>query len=78
MASSVVLLLPLSSAFVQSVLSMPYDEAVELAAHAKSDGLVCRVAPFCEGGDRAWQARDARGRECRCLVNKDSSMMKKV
>jgi hypothetical protein len=61
-----------------SPLSMPYDEAAELAAHAESDGLVCRVAPFCEGGDRAWQARDARGRECRCLVNKDSSMMKKL
>ncbi|KAL3784966.1 hypothetical protein ACHAW5_010418 [Stephanodiscus triporus] len=65
------------------VLSMPYDEAAELASHAESEGfsclgtwghgecvrlgreltnrdLVCRVVPFCEGGDRAWQARDAR------------------
>ena len=65
------------------VLSMPYDEAAELAAHAESEGfsclgtwgheecvrfgrqlqnrdIVCRVVPFCEGGDRAWQARDAR------------------
>ena len=32
------------------VLLMPYDEATELAAHAKSDGLVCRVMPFCKGG----------------------------
>ncbi|KAL3773831.1 hypothetical protein ACHAW5_009454 [Stephanodiscus triporus] len=32
------------------VLLMPYDEAMELAAHAESDGLVCRVMPFCEGG----------------------------
>jgi hypothetical protein len=65
------------------VLSMPYDEAAELSAHAESEGfsclgtwgheeclrfgrelqnrdIVCRVVPFCEGGDRAWQARDAR------------------
>jgi len=68
------------------VLAMPYDEAVELASHAESEGfsclgtwgheeclrlgrqlrnrdIVCRVVPFCEGGDRAWQARDAAARE---------------
>ncbi len=65
------------------VLSMPYDEAAELAAHAEKEGfsclgtwgyqecirlgkqlqnrdLVCRVVPYCEGGDRAWQARNMR------------------
>ena len=65
------------------VLSMPYDEAAELAAHAEKEGfsclgtwshdecirygrqlqnrdVICRVVPFCEGGDRAWQARNAR------------------
>mmetsp|Transcript_32893 Transcript_32893/g.59320 ORF Transcript_32893/g.59320 Transcript_32893/m.59320 type:complete len:198 (-) Transcript_32893:123-716(-) len=64
------------------VLSMPYDESAELAAHAEKEGfsclgtwnheeclrlanqlqnrdLVCRVVPFCEGGDRSWQARNA-------------------
>jgi len=64
------------------VLSMPYDEAAELASHAEQEGfsclgtwgheeclrlgkqlqqrdIVCRVVPFCEGGDRAWQARNA-------------------
>lgn len=64
------------------VLQMPYDEAAELASHAKTEGfsclgtwnhdeclklgkqlqqrdLICRVVPFCEGGDRAWQARNA-------------------
>ena len=66
------------------VLSIPYDEAAELVAHAEAEGfsclgtwghgecvrlagelqtrdLVCRVVPFCEGGDRAWQARKAEG-----------------
>lgn len=64
------------------VLSMPYDEAAELASHAEKEGFSClgtwgheeclrlgkqlqqrdlvvRVVPFCEGGDRAWQARKA-------------------
>ncbi|KAL7531297.1 hypothetical protein ACHAWF_003710 [Thalassiosira exigua] len=64
------------------VLSMPYDEAAELAAHAEKEGfsclgtwshdecvrlggqlqnrdIVCRVVPYCEGGDRSWQARNA-------------------
>mmetsp|Transcript_17791 Transcript_17791/g.29128 ORF Transcript_17791/g.29128 Transcript_17791/m.29128 type:complete len:222 (+) Transcript_17791:3-668(+) len=64
------------------VLQMPYDEAAELASHAKTEGfsclgtwnhdeclklgrklqqrdLICRVVPFCQGGDRAWQARNA-------------------
>lgn len=64
------------------VLSMPYDEAAELASHAEQEGFSClgtwghdecvrlggqlqqrdlsvRVVPFCEGGDRAWQARKA-------------------
>jgi len=66
------------------VLQMPYDEAAELASHAKTEGfsclgtwnhdeclklgkqlqqrdLICRVVPFCEGGDRAWQARKVEG-----------------
>ena len=65
------------------VLSMPYDEAAELASHAKDEGfsclgtwayqecirlgkqlrngdVVCRVVPYCEGGDRAWQARNMK------------------
>ncbi|KAL7476040.1 hypothetical protein ACHAW6_001926 [Cyclotella cf. meneghiniana] len=64
------------------VLGMPFDDAAELARHAKAEGfsclgtwshaeclrlggllqqrdIVCRVVPFCEGGDRPWQARDA-------------------
>ena len=68
------------------VLQMPYDEAAELASHAKTEGfsclgtwnheecqrlgkqlqnrdLVCRVVPFCQGGDRAWQARNAESGE---------------
>ncbi|KAK1741160.1 hypothetical protein QTG54_008412 [Skeletonema marinoi] len=68
------------------VLRMPYDEAAELASHAKTEGfsclgtwnhdeclklgkqlqqrdLICRVVPFCQGGDRAWQARNAESGE---------------
>jgi hypothetical protein len=68
------------------VLSMPFDEAAELAAHAEKEGfsclgtwsheecvrlggqltnrdIVCRVVPFCEGGDRSWQARNAEDKD---------------
>mmetsp|Transcript_31078 Transcript_31078/g.53130 ORF Transcript_31078/g.53130 Transcript_31078/m.53130 type:complete len:195 (+) Transcript_31078:205-789(+) len=37
-----------------------HDECVRLAGQLQNRDIVCRVVPFCEGGDRAWQARDAR------------------
>mmetsp|Transcript_24621 Transcript_24621/g.53083 ORF Transcript_24621/g.53083 Transcript_24621/m.53083 type:complete len:205 (+) Transcript_24621:110-724(+) len=35
------------------------EECVRLAGQLQNRDLVCRVVPFCEGGDRAWQARNA-------------------
>lgn len=37
-----------------------HDECVRLGGQLQNRDLVCRVVPFCEGGDRAWQARDAK------------------
>ncbi|KAL9180318.1 hypothetical protein ACHAXT_008288 [Thalassiosira profunda] len=38
-----------------------HGECVRLAGALQNRDLVCRVVPFCEGGDRAWQARKAEG-----------------
>lgn len=34
-------------------------ECTRLGTQLQNRDLVCRVVPFCEGGDRAWQARNA-------------------
>jgi len=34
-------------------------ECLELGTQLRNRDLVCRVVPFCEGGSRSWQARDA-------------------
>jgi hypothetical protein len=34
-----------------------HDECTTLAGQLQNRDIVCRVVPFCEGGDRAWQAR---------------------
>jgi hypothetical protein len=36
-----------------------HEECLRLATQLQQRDLVCRVVPFCEGGDRAWQARNA-------------------
>lgn len=33
------------------------EECIRLGKQLQNRDLVCRVVPFCEGGDRAWQAR---------------------
>lgn len=37
-----------------------HEECVTLGKQLQNRDLVCRVVPFCQGGDRAWQARDAK------------------
>jgi len=37
-----------------------HEECVRLGKDLQNRDLVCRVVPFCEGGDRAWQARNAK------------------
>eukprot|EP00584_Thalassiosira_punctigera_P010076 CAMPEP_0172545032 /NCGR_PEP_ID=MMETSP1067-20121228/15060_1 /TAXON_ID=265564 ORGANISM="Thalassiosira punctigera, Strain Tpunct2005C2" /NCGR_SAMPLE_ID=MMETSP1067 /ASSEMBLY_ACC=CAM_ASM_000444 /LENGTH=198 /DNA_ID=CAMNT_0013331703 /DNA_START=50 /DNA_END=643 /DNA_ORIENTATION=- len=37
-----------------------HGECVRLGRQLQNRDLVCRVVPFCEGGDRSWQARDAK------------------
>lgn len=34
-------------------------ECMRLGRQLQNRDIVCRVVPFCEGGDRAWQARSA-------------------
>lgn len=34
------------------------EECIRLGKQLQNRDLVCRVVPFCEGGDRAWQARN--------------------
>ena len=36
-----------------------HEECLRLANQLQNRDLVCRVVPFCEGGDRSWQARKA-------------------
>ena len=40
-----------------------HEECVRLGRQLRNRDIVCRVVPFCEGGDRAWQARDAAARD---------------
>ena len=35
-----------------------HEECQRLGKQLQNRDLVCRVVPFCEGGDRAWQARN--------------------
>jgi len=37
-----------------------HDECLRLGKQLQNRDLICRVVPFCEGGDRAWQARNAK------------------
>uniref|UniRef100_A0A7S4J4Z4 Uncharacterized protein n=1 Tax=Odontella aurita TaxID=265563 RepID=A0A7S4J4Z4_9STRA len=37
------------------------EECLELGRQLQLRDLQCRVVPFCEGGGRGWQARDASG-----------------
>ena len=39
-----------------------HEECQRLGKQLQNRDLVCRVVPFCEGGDRAWQARNMYGR----------------
>jgi len=39
----------------------PREECVTLGRQLQRRDLVCRVVPFCEGGQRGWQAKDASG-----------------
>ena len=36
-----------------------HEECLRLAGQLQNRDIVCRVVPFCEGGDRSWQARNA-------------------
>ena len=36
-----------------------HEECLKLGGQLRQRDIVCRVVPFCEGGDRSWQARDA-------------------
>ena len=36
-----------------------HEECQRLGNQLQNRDIVCRVVPFCEGGDRAWQARKA-------------------
>ena len=36
-----------------------HEECLKLGRQLQNRDLVCRVVPFCEGGDRSWQARKA-------------------
>ena len=40
-----------------------HDECLKLGAQLQQRDLICRVVPFCQGGDRAWQARNAESGE---------------
>mmetsp|Transcript_26004 Transcript_26004/g.47157 ORF Transcript_26004/g.47157 Transcript_26004/m.47157 type:complete len:200 (-) Transcript_26004:199-798(-) len=37
-----------------------HEECLRLGKQLQERDLICRVVPFCEGGDRAWQARNAK------------------
>ena len=36
------------------------EECIRLGKQLQQRDLICRVVPFCEGGDRAWQARNMK------------------
>mmetsp|Transcript_22109 Transcript_22109/g.53565 ORF Transcript_22109/g.53565 Transcript_22109/m.53565 type:complete len:202 (-) Transcript_22109:357-962(-) len=37
-----------------------HEECQRLGKQLQNRDLICRVVPFCEGGDRAWQARNMK------------------
>lgn len=37
-----------------------HEECVRLGKELTNRDIVCRVVPYCEGGDRGWQARNAK------------------
>jgi hypothetical protein len=37
----------------------PHEECVSLGKQLQVRDIVCRVVPYCEGGQRGWQAKDA-------------------
>ncbi|KAL7535111.1 hypothetical protein ACHAXR_010141 [Thalassiosira sp. AJA248-18] len=37
-----------------------HEECLRLGKQLQNRDVICRVVPFCEGGDRAWQARNAK------------------
>jgi hypothetical protein len=37
-----------------------HEECVRLGRQLQNRDVICRVVPYCEGGDRPWQARNAR------------------
>jgi hypothetical protein len=39
----------------------PREECLTLGRQLQIRDLVCRIVPFCEGGQRGWQAKDADG-----------------
>lgn len=39
----------------------PREECLKLGRQLQVRDLVCRVVPYCEGGHRGWQAKDADG-----------------
>lgn len=39
----------------------PREECLTLGKQLQLRDIVCRVVPFCEGGQRGWQAKDASG-----------------
>lgn len=41
----------------------PREECLNLGRQLQMRDLVCRVVPFCEGGQRGWQAKDASNNE---------------
>lgn len=50
-----------------------HGECVRLGGQLQNRDIVCRVVPFCEGGDRAWQARNANEEENMKPANDDST-----
>jgi hypothetical protein len=39
----------------------PREECLTLGKQLQQRDIVCRVVPYCEGGQRGWQAKDASG-----------------
>jgi hypothetical protein len=39
----------------------PREECLSLGKQLQTRDIVCRVVPYCEGGQRGWQAKDASG-----------------
>merc|ERR1712194_897899 len=41
----------------------PREECLTLGKQLQMRDIICRVEPFCEGGQRGWQAKDANNSE---------------